>query len=101
MTPARFAAWERQLDAAQKAINKRRKKLERDETRLDKRWWKLSAKRQELTGRGPLTPDAVTGAALALLHQKLDFFASDAAKIGTSLRIRLPTNYTVKTGDAP
>ncbi|CUI09433.1 hypothetical protein BN2497_13643 [Janthinobacterium sp. CG23_2] len=53
-----------------------------------------------------LTPTAVTRAALAILHQKLNFigsinrqyddsFAKDGAKIGDSLKIRLPNEYTV------
>jgi hypothetical protein len=56
-----------------------------------------------------LTPTAVTRAALAVLHQKLNFvgsidrqyddsFAKDGAKIGTDLKIRLPNQYTVRTG---
>lgn len=56
-----------------------------------------------------LTPTAVTRAALAILHQKLNFigninrqydssFAKDGAKIGDSLKIRLPNQYTVRTG---
>lgn len=58
-----------------------------------------------------LTPTAVTRAALAILHQKLNFigninrqydssFAKDGAKIGDSLKIRLPNQYTVRTGAA-
>ncbi|PZX29467.1 P22 coat protein Gp5 [Cupriavidus phytorum] len=56
-----------------------------------------------------LTPTAVTRAALAILHQKLNFigsinrqyddsFAQSGAKIGDSLKIRLPNQYTVRTG---
>lgn len=56
-----------------------------------------------------LTPTAVTRAALATLHQKLNFigtinraydssFAKSGAKIGDSLKIRLPNQYTVRTG---
>lgn len=56
-----------------------------------------------------LTPTAVTRRALAILHQKLNFigkvnrqyddsFAVSGAKIGDSLRIRLPNKYTVTTG---
>jgi hypothetical protein len=56
-----------------------------------------------------LTPTAVTRAALATLHQKLNFigtinrayddsFAKTGAKIGDSLKIRLPNQYTVRTG---
>ncbi|CUI02620.1 Phage major capsid protein  len=56
-----------------------------------------------------LTPTAVTRAALAILHQKLNFigsinrqyddsFAKDGAKIGDSLKIRLPNEYTVRSG---
>jgi hypothetical protein len=58
-----------------------------------------------------LTPTAVTRAALAILHQKLNFigtinrqydssFAQSGAKIGDSLKIRLPNQYTVRTGAA-
>jgi hypothetical protein len=56
-----------------------------------------------------LTPTAVTRKALAILHQKLNFvgsinrqyddsFAKTGAKIGDSLKIRLPNQYTVRTG---
>ncbi len=56
-----------------------------------------------------LTPTAVTRRALAILHQKLNFvgkvnrqyddsFAVSGAKIGDSLRIRLPNKYTVTSG---
>jgi len=56
-----------------------------------------------------LTPTAVTRAALAILHQKLNFigsinrqyddsFAKEGAKIGDSLKIRLPNEYTVRSG---
>ena len=56
-----------------------------------------------------LTPTAVTRKALAVLHQKLNFigsinrsyddsFAKSGAKIGDSLKIRLPNQYTVRTG---
>ncbi len=56
-----------------------------------------------------LTPTAVTREALAILHQKLTFvgainrqydssFAVSGAKIGDSLKIRLPNQYTVRTG---
>jgi hypothetical protein len=56
-----------------------------------------------------LTPTAVTREALRVLHQKLNFigkinrsyddsFAKDGAKIGDSLKIRLPNQYTVTTG---
>src|SRR5687768_11632342 len=58
-----------------------------------------------------LTPTAVTREALRILHQKLNFvgsierqyddqFAKSGAKIGTSLKIRLPNQYTVRTGAA-
>lgn len=58
-----------------------------------------------------LTPVAVTRAALAILHQKLNFignvhrdydsrFAQSGAKIGDSLTIRLPNEYTVRSGAA-
>ena len=56
-----------------------------------------------------LTPTEVTRAALAILHQKLNFignvyrgyddrFARDGAKIGDTLPIRLPNEYTVRSG---
>lgn len=56
-----------------------------------------------------LTPTAVTREALRILHQKLTFigsinrqyddsFAKNGAKIGSSLKIRLPNQYTVTTG---
>lgn len=56
-----------------------------------------------------LTPTAVTREALRILHQKLNFigkinrqydssYAKDGAKIGDSLKIRLPNQYTVRTG---
>ena len=56
-----------------------------------------------------LTPTAVTREALRILHQKLNFvgnierqydssFAKEGAKIGDSLKIRLPNQYTVRTG---
>lgn len=56
-----------------------------------------------------LTINMITRKALMILHQKLAFvgtierqyddqFAKDGAKIGTSLRIRLPNQYTVGTG---
>ena len=56
-----------------------------------------------------LTPVSVTRAALAILHQKLNFigsinrqyddsFAKDGAKIGDSLKIRLPNEYAVRSG---
>lgn len=56
-----------------------------------------------------LTPTAVTREALVVLHQKLNFigsinrqyddsFAKDGAKIGDSLKIRLPNEYTVRSG---
>lgn len=58
-----------------------------------------------------LTPTAVTREALRILHQKLRFigtinrqyddqFAKSGAKIGESLKIRLPNEYTVRTGRA-
>lgn len=58
-----------------------------------------------------LTPTAVTREALRILHQKLNFigninrsyddsFAQSGAKIGDSLKIRLPNQYTVRTGRA-
>ncbi len=56
-----------------------------------------------------LTPTMVTREALRILHQKLNFigtinrqyddsFAKSGAKIGDSLKIRLPNQYTVRTG---
>lgn len=56
-----------------------------------------------------LTPTAVTREALRILHQKCNFigsinrqyesdFAKSGAKIGDSLKIRLPNEYTVRTG---
>lgn len=56
-----------------------------------------------------LTPTAVTRESLRVLHQKLNFvgninrqyddsFAKSGAKIGDSLKIRLPNEYTVRTG---
>jgi hypothetical protein len=56
-----------------------------------------------------LTPTAVTREALRVLHQKLNFvgsvtrsyddsFAKDGAKIGSTLKVRLPNQYTVRTG---
>lgn len=58
-----------------------------------------------------LTPTAVTREAQRILHQKLNFvgninrqyddsFAQSGAKIGDSLKIRLPNEYTVRTGKA-
>jgi hypothetical protein len=56
-----------------------------------------------------LTIDMITAEALRILHQKLNFigtinrqyddsFAKNGAKIGDSLRIRLPNQYTVTSG---
>jgi hypothetical protein len=56
-----------------------------------------------------LTPTAVTREALRILHQKLTFvgnvnrqyddsFAKTGAKIGDTLKIRLPNQYVVRTG---
>lgn len=56
-----------------------------------------------------LTPDMITYEALRVLHQKLNFigninreydtsFAKDGAKIGDTLRIRLPNQYTIRSG---
>ena len=56
-----------------------------------------------------LTPTAVTRESLRVLHQKLNFvgsivrdydssYAKSGAKIGDSLKIRLPNQYTVRTG---
>ena len=56
-----------------------------------------------------LTPEAVTREALRILHQKLNFignidrqydsqFAVEGAKSGSQLKVRLPNEYTVRTG---
>ena len=56
-----------------------------------------------------LTPTAVTREALRILHQKLNFvgsitreyddsYAKSGAKVGDSLKIRLPNQYTVRSG---
>jgi hypothetical protein len=56
-----------------------------------------------------LTPTAVTRKSAQILHQKLNFigrinrqydssYAVDGAKIGDSLKVRLPNEYTVRTG---
>jgi hypothetical protein len=56
-----------------------------------------------------LTPTMITREALRVLHQKCNFignvnrqyddsFAQTGAKIGTSLNIRMPSKYTVRTG---
>ncbi|MCA3247056.1 MAG: hypothetical protein ING29_11345 [Azospirillum sp.] len=56
-----------------------------------------------------MTPDMITSEALRILHQKCNFigslnraydasFAKEGAKIGDTLRIRLPNQYTVRTG---
>jgi len=56
-----------------------------------------------------LTPTAVTRRALAILHQKLNFigsinrqyddsYAQSGAKIGDTLKVRLPNQYTVRNG---
>ena len=58
-----------------------------------------------------LTIDMITNEALMILHQKCNFlgtidrqydssFAKSGAKIGDTLRIRLPNQYTVRTGAA-
>jgi hypothetical protein len=58
-----------------------------------------------------LTPTMVTREALRILHEKLSFvgtinrqydssFARSGAKIGETLQIRLPNQYTVRTGKA-
>ncbi len=58
-----------------------------------------------------LTATAVTREALRVLHQKLNFvgtitrdyddsFARQGAKVGDTLKIRLPNQYTVRTGSA-
>ncbi len=56
-----------------------------------------------------LTPDMITREALRILHQEMTFistinrdydnsFAGSGGKIGDTLRIRLPNQYTVRTG---
>lgn len=56
-----------------------------------------------------LTPTAVTRKALQILHQKLNFvgainrqyddsYAKSGAKIGDSLKVRLPNEYVIRTG---
>ena len=58
-----------------------------------------------------LTPSIITKEALAILHQKLNFvgtinrqyddqYAKSGAKIGNDLKIRLPNEFTVRTGAA-
>ena len=58
-----------------------------------------------------LSATAVTREALRVLHQKLNFvgsitreydasFAKEGAKIGDTLKIRLPNEYTVRSGAA-
>lgn len=58
-----------------------------------------------------LTPSMVTREALRVLHQKLNFvgnivrdyddsFAKKGAKIGDTIKVRLPNQYTVRTGAA-
>ena len=56
-----------------------------------------------------LSPTAVTREALRVLHQKLNFvgsitreyddsFARQGAKVGDTLKVRLPNQYVVRTG---
>ena len=56
-----------------------------------------------------LTPQQITREALRVLHNKLTFigainrqyddsFAKSGAKIGDTLKLRLPTQFTVRTG---
>ena len=58
-----------------------------------------------------LTIDMITNEALMILHQKSNFlgsinrqyddsYAKSGAKIGDTLRIRLPNQYTVRSGAA-
>jgi hypothetical protein len=58
-----------------------------------------------------LTPSVITKEALAILHQKLNFvgnintqyddqYAKSGAKIGNDLKIRLPNEFTVRSGAA-
>lgn len=60
-------------------------------------------------GNTVLTATAVTRKALAILHQKLNFvgninrsydssFAKSGAKIGDSLKVRLPNQFTIRSG---
>jgi hypothetical protein len=62
-----------------------------------------------MAGNSILTPTAVTREALRVLHQKLNFvgnitrdydssFAKTGAKIGNTLKIRVPNQYTVRSG---
>jgi hypothetical protein len=62
-----------------------------------------------MSGNTILTPAMVTREALRVLHQKLNFiskinrsyddaFAKEGAKIGDTLKIRLPNRYSVTTG---
>lgn len=62
-------------------------------------------------GNSIITPTAVTREALRVLHQKLNFigsisrgyddrFSKEGAKIGDTLKIRLPNEYVVRTGAA-
>ena len=56
-----------------------------------------------------LTPSIITKEALSVLHQKLNFvgtinrqyddqYAKSGAKIGNDLKIRLPNQFSVRTG---
>ena len=56
-----------------------------------------------------LTPSVITKEALAILHQKLSFigginrqydssYAKSGARIGNDLKIRLPNEFTVRSG---
>lgn len=58
-----------------------------------------------------LNVDEITNAAQVILHQKLNFigsinrsyddsFARDGAKIGSTLRVRLPNQYVIRSGEA-
>ena len=58
-----------------------------------------------------LTPSVITKEALAILHQKLNFvsnintqyddqYAKTGAKIGNDLKVRLPNEFTIRSGAA-
>ena len=64
-----------------------------------------------MTAQTLLTIDMITNKALSILHNNLAFarnvnrqyddsFAREGAKIGSTLRVRLPNKYTVSTGSA-
>lgn len=60
-------------------------------------------------GNSLITPDIITKESLLILHEKIPFlstinrqyddqYAKEGAKIGSTLKIRLPNKYTVRTG---